>query len=230
MATEIIVVFAAGEDRGRRALLKVSENPVLREGGLHKRYERGMNEPFYQALGLAHRQAWRTLGSPVVQLPSLEWDLAKLLPGDPELGNLHGGSAYGPFAMAILQEYIDSPMVQRLLGFKDRLMKDGVRRELQTSLRAIKGSAALIRRVAVTAEGDEATGDFKPVAANGVDQKFRALADLETLPDPAQRLQACVVARGQEYPEGVLHVPVVKAYNAIDAFQRLFELGFGGLI
>jgi hypothetical protein len=98
-----------------------------------------------------------------------------------------------------------------------------------------------LSKVVVTAEGDEATGDFRPVG--GIGQKLRKLSEIKK-----DELAGCVVAWDQDIPGEFLEprdaqidrhysnvrldwlrgrghrAAIVRAHDAVDACCRLWEL------
>jgi hypothetical protein len=113
-------------------------------------------------------------------------------------------------------------------------MRHQLRRQLDRGLLDID-----LGSVAVSAEADPATGDFRPVG--GLEQKLTALASM-----PAKDLFACVLARDQKVdviehragggtitrvkPDKFLQInnlreiPIVYASDPVDAILQVFEL------
>jgi hypothetical protein len=217
----VLVVFARGDGLARTAHLDLSV--CWDREDLHTEYGGKISETFNQALRRAHSRTWHVLGCPAF-LGGLRWGLR------PELGNIDGGSLYGPLAMGMLQALAKAP---------PKAIESGMRRQFLELIPQFRNAS--LAKVAVTAEGDEATGDFRPVG--GIRQKLQKLAELKN-----DELVACIVAWDQDLPPDLLeaHHPntnqgrsdihfdwlrspgqrtaIIRAHDPVDAFCRLWEI------
>ena len=217
MPTSILVAFANNDGVARRARLTVEESN--KEDEFRRLYEGQTAEAFIQGLWRARGRAWQVLGKPTF-LNHLAWNLLKLRADDLDPGNLDGGSLYGACAMVLLQEFSRSQSIR----------ESALRSQFRMLLPALRGTC--LSTVAVSAEGDEATGDFRPVG--GIRQKLQGLSQLRE-----DELQVCVVAWEQEIPPDVFQhenhvaqrcVQILRAHDPMDAFGRLFDLQAHGVL
>lgn len=212
MSTSIVVAFANSDGVARRARFTLETGE--KENEFKSLFRAKTAEAFIQGLWRARGCAWQILGKPPF-LDHPAWNLVKIRADDLEPGNLDGGSLYGACAMALLQEFSRTP----------NILESNLRSQFRALLPAFRETC--LSRIAVTAEGDEATGDFRPVSG-GIRQKLRGLARLND-----DEVQLCVVAWEQEIPPDVFQpdrdgeplrlLEIVRAHDPVDAFGRLFE-------
>ena len=221
MSTRILTVFAQANGLGHVLRLTAAEPKA---GGIAIACS-GVNATlsFNVAMNRAFSAVWNTLGKPGY-LPDVECSFSSL-GGAQGLPTLDGGSLYGAFSLVLTQYFA--------------IYLDGKNRQLRHPLRGYLEAIRSVdlSTVAVSAEGEPSTGDFR--AVGGIDQKLVSLAGL------GNQVSCCVLAPGQTVPSIVTHsrdektianivpedylrsknsqIPIIYAQDPLDAFGQIFE-------
>jgi hypothetical protein len=175
MSTSIIAVFAQSAGTGHVLRLAVAgtDGIGISCSGV------ATTLAFHVAMHRAFIAVWNLLGQPAY-LPAVACSFAPI-GGEQTLPSLDGGSLYGAFSLILTQFF-----AMRLPAEHKRKLCHYVRAQWNAIERAD------LSVVAVSANGEAATGDFLPV--DGIDQKLRSLAKLE------HKELSCVLAPGQTVP------------------------------
>jgi len=228
MATSIIGAYShlAGDGQLLRLTLTESSGCGVTCPGINTT---NSDLEFDTALRRAFIDTWHILGRPGY-LRGVKCEFAPLDPREKLPQYYSGESLYGALSIALLRFFLSlQPASAQRHQIRTQL-KNGVHH-------------AELSRIAVSAAGGAAGGDFR--AVEGMDQKLKAAA--RTADIQREALSTFVVARGQTVPcqaagtvvnvtpeeylrrEGLMAIPILYAMDPMDALGKIFEGQSGAL-